>query len=172
MPRNTWKTNCRKPQCQACVNSWKQKAQRHGYNAQALKFVLMSMAEAPIENHITNTPTGQIGALPNEEQMGQAQGKLKSQCGICKENYTVRGANNMCAFTCSHTCCLECVRAMKAAGTAGCPYCRAPIKKVIVLHYDADEETEQAAPAPVEDDDDEVIVVPKRKTGRQEHKNK
>lgn len=158
-PHNSWKlcpSHCSCARCQNAIRSWKNKAQKHAANAKALKFVLMCMAGAEPEDHIRTEENGQIGVLPTLEE---AQGELKSKCGVCKQNYTCRGERNMCAFTCSHTVCLECITAIKAINTSDqhkCPYCRDPIKKVIILRYDPPEEDED------DDDDDVPIQIPSR----------
>lgn len=153
MPRNSWKlcsSHCRCARCNNTIESWKRKAFKHSANAKALKFVLMCMAGTEPQDHIPTQENGQMGDLPTLEE---SQGELKSKCGICRENYTCRGEKNMVAFTCSHTICLECANGVKASGQHICPYCRDPIKKVIVLRYEPPTEEEDA------DSDDEPLSL-------------
>lgn len=151
MVRNSWKLPANLPanwkaKCQAVVDSWKRKAQRHAYTAQSLKFVLMCiMDERSLTEVATEVTPNPCHALTQD---GESTGELKCACGICKEKYTFGGARNMVALGCSHTICLDCAKRLTKPE---CPYCRKQITKAIRLHYEKD---------PYDDDDDEPICPP------------
>lgn len=136
--RNTWKLckaheNCNK--CNACINSWKRKANKHSANAKALKFVLMCLLDERTET-INEVEGEGIPPLPVITETGKEMKYLK--CGICSEKITIQGKRDMCSLSCGHTICYECASNEVWRQNPKCPFCRKVTKKVVKLFYDAE----------------------------------
>lgn len=136
--RNSWKLcskHCGCPKCKKALACWKNKAQKHSAKAQALKFSLMCVLDERSETIVSSSPdrcltVEEVRAVNcNRENTGE----LPTSCGICREKYTIGGEGNMVALGCGHTIDIRCCKMMNKAE---CPYCRADIKKAIVLYYE------------------------------------
>lgn len=131
--RNVWKlcskhSNCSK--CKSCIDSWKKKANKHAYNAIALKFVIQSMMNDNTDFHPIDAVTNNLPKI-NVTELRSTQ--EKSKCGICEEFYTYGGEHNHISFACGHTVCLKCYNNELFRERKKCPYCRNDIKKAVKL---------------------------------------
>lgn len=131
--RNTWKlcpnhSCCNK--CNACIESWKKKSNKHSYNAQALKFVVMSLMNDNSEIHRLDITTNY---LPEINISDLRSSPKASKCGICEEYYTYGGLHNHIAFSCGHLVCLTCYNNQIFRQNKKCPYCRSDIDKAVKL---------------------------------------
>jgi len=145
MNRNTWKLcrehqNCSK--CKKCVDSWKNKSNKHASNAKALKYVLLCLMDDRTQSVSLNDDDEEeikMNPLPKTELRGTSKWR---KCGICLNKITYGGDHNMVVFPCGHTTCLGCYNNPHFLNKASCPYCRADIRKAYALWGDETEENE------------------------------
>ena len=151
MPLNSWKLprhNFKeKAKCQECVDSWKNKANTHSYNASRLKFALMCFLEGNTQEYELPQSDEEINPIPLDDDPtfppGEEGEKLKKQnelygCGICGEKMVKVGAKKPIIYSCGHSNCAECFNGwlQTKGNNPPCPYCRDPIEKAIRLFTD------------------------------------
>ncbi len=148
--RNSWKlpnhTFKEKPKCQKVVDSWKEKSNRHSFNAQRTKYALMCFLEGNTTTHYNNSEPHhqQVGVVPIDEDPtfppGEEGEKAKKDnqlygCGICSESCVKVGMRKPIIYGCGHTNCAPCFNAWSEANhwEPDCPYCKKKITKAIRL---------------------------------------
>ena len=141
--RNSWvlcpsHKNCEK--CKKTLSSWRTKANKNGYKASALKFVLDCVLNEESVSYKYNEELESIPEMPEIENEGKP---IKYKCGICAEKMTLGGKRDMCALNCGHTICYCCANNKIFRQKGECPFCRKKVSKIVKLYYDeepADEE--------------------------------
>ena len=152
MSRNSWKLpnhNFKeKPKCQKVVDSWKDKAQRHSFNAQRTKYALMCFLEGNTQEHPVHQDSAEHHCVPidpdpefagtEEEIQKQVKDNQLYGCGICNESCVRVGKRKPIIYQCGHTNCAPCFNSwcqaqLDQGEDPACPYCRKTITKAIRL---------------------------------------
>jgi hypothetical protein len=134
--RNSWvlcNTHNGCDKCKKCVSSWRSKANKNGYKASALKFVLDCILNDDSITYKYDTENNTIPEMPIIETEGKP---IKYKCNICMENMTIGGKRDVCAMGCGHTICYSCANNQHFRSKGSCPFCRKEVSKIIKLYYD------------------------------------
>jgi hypothetical protein len=141
-PRRHWRLCSQHGSCQVCrgaVDSWKQKAQRSGWNASRLKYALECVLNEQNEIIYEYQPDTEDELLPITEGMDvepRSEDVLSWSCGICHENHAKVGPRRPVVFNCTHSVCASCYSHPSFLLERKCPYCRDSIlKKAILLVF-------------------------------------
>jgi len=141
-PRRHWQLCSRHsscPTCKSALESWKQKAQRSGWNASRLKYALECVLSEENQVIYRFQPGEEEGPLePITEGMDVEPGPedtLNWSCGICRENHTKVGARRPVVFNCTHSVCASCYSNPTFLQQRKCPYCRDSLKKSTLLVF-------------------------------------
>ena len=145
--RNVWTigNSCKKTRCHQCVASWKNKSQKHAYNASRTKYALMCFLEGNTEETPPPGQTTDLIELQDDPVFTGTEEEIKKQetenklflCGICQESQVKCGKRKPIIYQCGHTNCAECYNSMIASGRSmACPYCRVDITKAVRLFVD------------------------------------
>ena len=120
--------------CKSAVDSWKQKAQRSGWNASRLKYALECVLSE--QNEVIYDISGMDTLEPITTGMDVEPGPddiLNWSCGICKENHCKVGPHRPVIFSCTHSICARCYSTPSFLENRKCPYCREYIIKKAIL---------------------------------------
>mgnify|MGYP003785544753 FL=1 len=137
-PRRHWQLCSGHSSCRACksaVDSWKQKAQRYGWNASRLKYALDCVLSGQNEV-IYERGTGVEQLEPITTGMDDEPGPddiLNWTCGICRENHHKIGRHRPVIFNCTHSICAQCYSSPLFLSVGKCPYCRDTLVKKALL---------------------------------------
>jgi hypothetical protein len=139
-PRQHWQLCSRHGSCATCksaLQSWKQKAQRSGWNVSRLKYALQCILDE--QNEVVYDHTQVEELTPITQGMDVEAGPeddLNWSCGICQENHTKVGSRRPVVFNCTHSVCATCYSTPAFLQRRKCPYCRDDIlEKAILLVF-------------------------------------
>lgn len=136
-PRRHWQLCSRHASCQVCksaVDSWKQKAQRSGWNASRLKYALECVLNERNEVIYQLGRDEELRAITDGMDVEPApEDILNWSCGICHEPHAKVGPRRPVVFNCTHSVCATCYSNPHFLAQKRCPYCRDTIMKKAIL---------------------------------------